>query len=44
METEVKQFEENNPYRPKIEENFHLFRHMWTYQAFAAKNKALLAL
>jgi hypothetical protein len=42
IETELQDFEQRNLHRPKIEENFQLFRHMWHYQAFEAKNKALM--
>jgi hypothetical protein len=31
METELQDFEQRNEQRPKIEENLHLFRHMWHY-------------
>ena len=42
--TECQDFNQRNVLRPKIEENLHLFRHMWHYQAFASKNKALTQL
>ena len=33
-----------NVLRPQFEENLHLFRHLWHYQSYQVKNKALLAL
>ncbi len=34
----------SNSLRPKFEEHLHLFRHLWHYQSYLVKNKALLAL